>query len=122
MDDNQENRPKIVPPIPLPTHESLLTETFEIHANPTIDEVVRLMARLANFLNLHVAESLRARIVTAAQPAPMAMLNAAATLEAGAIQQRQYLVAMAQGQGTGFAAPGGPGGGIPPGAPPFRMN
>src|SRR5208283_5212164 len=93
-DQNEENGPRIIPPPPATARQPLLTETFDILPNPTADELIRLMARLANFLNLLAAESLRSRVVTAAQPAPMSMLNAAATLEQGAMGQRQYLAMM----------------------------
>ena len=124
-DENDQNKPRIVPPPVAPTsssaapaRQSLLVEQFEVLANPTGDELIRLAARMANFLNLLVAESLRSRVVTAAQPIPMAFLNASASMEQGALQQRQYLAQMAAMQGGGFASPGQGGG---PGMPPFRM-
>lgn len=130
-DQNSENKPRIVPPstaasvAPSSTaRQPLLAETFEVLPNPTPDELIRLAARMANFLNLLTAEALRSRNVTAAQPTPMSFLNASAALETGAIQQRQYLAQMAAMQGGGFVG-GGPQGGPPPGMPPgggFRMN
>lgn len=107
-------------PAVAPAREVLLTETFEIPSGIGVDVMIRLAARMANFLNLLVAESLRSRNVTAAQPMPMAFLNASAAIESGALQQRQYLAQMAAMQGGGFVGPGGGPGGPPPGG--FRMN
>ena len=105
-----------MPPVTIDSkREPILSETFEVLPNPSLDEVIRVMAKAANFFNLYAAEALRSRLVTASNPAPMAILNAAANLEQGAIAQRQQQAMQAQGQG--FAAP-------PPGMPPggFRMN
>lgn len=130
-DQNESSKPHVITspaanpsPTSAPTssRSPLLVETFEVLPSPTIDEIVRLMARMANFCNLYAAEALRARIVTASNPSVMAMLNASANLEQGAIAQRQQQAMAAQGQ---FAAPGqgGPGPGGPMGGPPpFRMN
>ena len=127
-DQNEENKPKIVTPLPIApgltqqgtaasARESLLDETFSIHSAPAIDELVRLMARMANFMNLLTAEALRSRNVTAADPSVMAIMNASANLENGAQAQRQKQAMIAAGQ---FAGVGGPGGSQ--GVPPFRMN
>lgn len=113
-DQPEDSKPRIVQPFPV--RETLLTESFDIHSAPTPDELVRLMARMANFSNLLVAEALRSRNVTAASPAVMAMMNASANLEQGALAQRQQMAMQAAGQ---FAAPGQGGPGMPP---PFRMN
>jgi hypothetical protein len=134
MDDNQKEkdskptlvaRPSLVgnpaaspASAALDPRDTLLTETFETRANPTIDEIIRTMARLANFINLYAAEALRSRVVTAANPSTQAMLNAAGNLENGAVAQRQELVMKAAQASGQFVGPGGPG----PGAPPFRMN
>ena len=118
-DQPEDSKPRIVQP--LPVRESLLTESFDIHPNPTVDEIIRTMARMANFMNLLCAEALRSRVVTAANPSVMSMMNASANLEQGAQAQRQQLAMQAAGQ---FAAPGqgpGPGPGGHGGAP-FRMN
>jgi hypothetical protein len=122
QNDEKEKSSRIVIPIAPAADQStiLLTETFEVRASPTIDEVIRTMARLANFLNLYAAEALRARIVTAANPATPSLMSAAQNLEQGAMAQRQELAMRAQGQ---FVGPGGgPGPGGMPGAGPFRMN
>lgn len=126
MDEKQGNKPQIVPPaatIPADpiqaaraTRETLLTETFDIHSDPSVDEIIRVMARLSNFMNLYVAEALRSRVVSAANPCTMAVMNAAANLEQGAQAQRQQLAMIAAGQFAGVPGAGGPG------APPFRMN
>lgn len=129
-DQNDENKPRIVPPASTPaapqtatasTRTILLSEAFEVPANPTLDELIRTMARMANFCNLMAAECLRSRVVTASNPAVMATLNASANLEQGALQQRAQMQMAAAGQ---FAAPGqgGGGGGMPPGMPPFRTH
>lgn len=128
-DQNDDQKPRIIHPatsgpqaVSAPTTAAtsrpvLLSETFEVPSNPTVDEMIRLAARMANFLNLYVAECLRSRNTTAGQPMPMAFLNASAAMESGALQQRQYLAQVAAMQGGGFVA--GPGGGT--GMPPFRM-
>ena len=120
MDDPQDNKPHVVPPAVINAavagRESLLAESFDIHSNPPIDEIVRVMARLANFVNLLAAESLRSRVVTAADPSVMALMNASANLEQGAQAQRQKQAMIAAGQFAGVPGQGGPGG------PPFRMN
>jgi len=122
-DQNEENKPVAVMPAPTPTpaaaspRKSLLTETFEIMPNPSVDEIIRTMARMANFCNLYAAEALRARVVTAANPCVMALMNVAANLEQGAQAQRQQLAMAAAGQFVGGPPPGG---GMP--GTPFRMN
>jgi hypothetical protein len=124
MDDNQDNKPKLVPANrPLAAAPSpLLTETFEIQSNPPIDEIIRTMARLSNFCNLLCAEALRSRVVSAANPSTMAMMNAAANLEQGAMAQRQEMAMKAAQAGGQFVGPGqgqcGQGGQ----GSPFRMN
>lgn len=119
MFNQEDNKPQIVPPTGTrAVRESLLDETFSIHSAPAIDELVRLMARMANFMNLLTAEALRSRNVTAADPSVMAIMNASANLENGAQAQRQKQAMIAAGQ---FAGVGGPGAGGP-GGPPFRMN
>lgn len=129
-DQNDDQKPRIIhppsatspsasPSAAASTRPTLLTETFEVPSSPAPDELIRLAARLANFMNLLVAEALRSRVITAGQPIGMAFLNASAAMEGGALQQRQYLAQVAMAQGGGFQ--GGPGGGMPPGMPPFRM-
>jgi hypothetical protein len=130
-EQNKENKPTLVGGTASPAsstssaHPSartpLLTESFEVLPSPTPDELIRLMARMANYMNLLVAEALRARNVTAANPSVMSMMNASANLEQGAQAERQVMAMRAQGQFVG-GGPGGPGGGVPPGMPPFRMN
>lgn len=134
-DQNDDQKPRIVPPATTShpatsaaasSRPTLLTETFEIPSSPTLDEVIRTMARAANFFNLLAAEMLRARIVTASNPAPMAVLNASAALEQGALAQRQQMAMQAAGAAGQFAAPGsgpgGAGGAGGPGMPPFRTH
>jgi hypothetical protein len=120
MSDDDNAKIQSIKPVPsTASTQTLLTETFEIHTAPTPDELVRLMARLANYMNLLCAESLRSRNVTAANPSVMAMMNASANLEQGAQGERQLMAMKAAGQFTGVPGAGGPGG---PGVPPFRMN
>jgi hypothetical protein len=130
-DENDDQKSRIIHPVPtpaptsatpaVPARQQLLVEQFEVPANPAPDELIRTMARLANYLNLLCAEALRSRVVSAANPSVMSMMNASANLEQGAIAERQQMAMRAQGGGQ-FAAPGGQGGGVPPGMPPFRMN
>jgi hypothetical protein len=128
-DQSDSNKPRIVPPATAnpttsaPSRPSpLLAETFEVPSSPTPDELIRTMARLANYLNLLCAEALRSRVVSAANPSVMSMMNASTNLEQGAIAERQQMAMRAQGGGQQFVGPGGQGGGVPPGMPPFRMN
>lgn len=80
----------------------VLTETFVVEANPTPADIVNTLARLAAFINAYIAEALRSKVVSAANPASAAMMNSSATLEQGSLQLRQLIQQQRQGA---FGAP-----------------
>jgi hypothetical protein len=94
------------PIIAIPDSRVAYEETFTIHKKPTPKEIIDLMAHLAKFLNKFAVELLRddngPAIVSAANPAPNAVLQSSATLEtaaiqfAGLVQQQQGLIGGAQ--------------------------
>jgi len=108
MDDSQD-KPRIV--MPLPLKETLHSEEFAITSDPSPAEIVQMLARLAQFINLLMAECLRSKVISAANPASAALMNSSATLEQGAIQLQQL---MQQRQQSAFS--GVPG--VPPGMGP----
>lgn len=99
-------------------HELLHSEEFSVRSNPSPTDIVNTMARLAQFINLFMAEALRSKVISAANPASAGLMNASGTLEQGAIQLRALVQQQQQGA---FAGPGvgGPQQG-PAGS--FRMN
>ena len=118
-DQDQDNAKIAAVPAPASTAAApapALTETLQLSASPTVPEIIRLMAKAANFLNMAAGELLRTRVVTASNPATVGLMQAAANLEQGA-QAQQQQVMMQQAQAFG----GGPQGG-PQGVPPYRMN
>lgn len=105
----------IIPDIP--QHELLHSEEFSVRSNPSPTDIINVMARLAQFINLFMAEALRSKVISAANPASAGMMNASGTLEQGAIQLRALVQQQQQGAfaGPGPQQPQGPAG-------PFRMN
>lgn len=96
-------------------HELLHSEEFEVRSNPSPTAIINTMSRLAQFINLFMAEALRSKVISAANPASAGLMNASGTLEQGAIQLHALVQQQQQGA---FAGPG------PQGSQsgPFRMN
>lgn len=69
----------------------LNTEIFHVVANPTHQEIVQTMGRLAKFCNQFMAECLKSGALSAANPASAGMMNASTQLETGAVQLTQLL-------------------------------
>lgn len=111
MEDNQ--KPAIVMPVAA-VREVLHSETFEIVSNPTPADIIQMLARMAQFANLFMAEALRSKVISAANPASAALMNSSATLEQGAIQLQQILNQQRQGA---FAGVPGVGPGMGPQGP-----
>lgn len=109
-------KPQIVPPAgaatPAVEADPVLRVEFVVPQNPTIQQVIRLHAQIAEFLNAFVAEALRSKVVSAGTPTTQGAMQASAALEQSA-QQVQAMIQqrmMPQQQGP------------PPGMPPIRMN
>ena len=70
---------------------AIATETLTLTANPTPKQIIEIMAKTARFLQRTAVEILSEKdgkmaMVSAANPAPNALLQCAATLENGAMQ------------------------------------
>lgn len=123
--DNPSNpsnpsNPKTITMPPLSAVDSdriLYTDILQVVAKPEPKEIVQTLARLAKFMNKFVAECLQSEVVSAANPATAALMNASATVEQGAIQLDQLAK-----QQSGFVAPGQGAGGIKTSGGPFRTN
>ena len=113
---DQPSGPRIIVP-DIPQHELLHSEEFEVRSNPSPTDIFTMLARLARFCNLFMAEALRAQVISAANPASAALMNSSSTLEQGSIALRQLLQQQQQGA---FAGPGQQG--QQGSAGPFRMN
>lgn len=116
-----DDQPRIVPsPAALPSaSDPLHTEEFVVPHNPSPNDIVQTLAHLAQFMNLFAAECLRSKVVSAANPATAALMNASAAVEQGGIQLLQLIRQQQQGA---FAGPGAGPQGAPQGPGPFRMN
>lgn len=108
-----ESESKVINMDGVPSSRVKRVEAFEIVEQPTPEEVMKLMARVAKMLNHYVSEVLRTELLSCANPATNALCNASATLETGAIQFQMLLQ-----QQSGFQR--GPAPGMP--VPPFRTN
>ena len=69
----------------------ICTETLTLNSNPQPREIIEIMAKVARFLQRTAVEILSEKdgkmaMVSAANPAPNALLQCAATLENGAMQ------------------------------------
>jgi hypothetical protein len=126
---DQPDRPRIVPPPSDSSTESSTprTEVFTVPSHPVPADVIQFMRSLSKFMGLAAADLLHNGSLTAGNPAAMAMLNAAGTLEGTAMQ---WQIALNQQQQGGMLGGGPLGGGpspmMPPGAGgmggPFRTN
>ena len=102
---SSENKPTV----PFPTSVAGVVETFAVQPNPTPTDVVNMLARLAAFINAYMAEALRSKVISAANPASAALMNSSSTLEQGSLQLRALIQQQQQGAFGGGTAPA-PGG------------
>lgn len=120
MDNPSNPKTIIMPPLSAIDAERIVhTEVLQVVTNPEVKEIIQTLAVLAKFMNRFVAECLKSGVVSAANPATAALMNASATVEQGAIQLDQLAK-----QQSGFVAPGQGGGRAtgPGSAGPFRTN
>lgn len=104
--------------------------TFSIAAKPSCQQIIKLMAEQAKFLNKVIATVTGTELLSAANPALASLFNASAQLESGAMSLHQLVVQhqqqLAQGGlvGPGASGAGGPGGAgdMGPGRGPQRYN
>ena len=110
-------------PLPVPVTIDATAYHFEVPEKISAQQVIKLMAENAKFLNKVISVVTTTELLSAANPALASLFNASAQLESGAMQLHQLLVQQQQMAQGGLVGPGAGGGPQPgTGRGPQRFN